>query len=523
MPPNALSRGKMQVMTSIAPGTAANRLLIADLENAVGKQNVVWKPEDLLLYEYDGSIDRAAPRVVVLPGSAQETAECVKVANRHDAFIVPRGAGTGLSGGAVPLRDSVVIGLSRLNRVLEVDVENRVAIVEPGLVNLELSNQVSKFGLYYAPDPSSQKACTIGGNVAENAGGPHCLALGTTTNHVLGLEVVLADGSLLWLGGPNRESTGYDLRGAFVGSEGTFGVVTKVAVRLLRIPEKIHTMLAAFTSLDAASQTVSDIIAAGLVPAALEMMDRVTIDACEPVYHPGYPADAEAVLIVELDGLTEAVTEQSALVETICHKNGASELREADDPAKRADLWATRKGAIGAFGTIAPSYYLVDGVVPRTKLRDVMRQVKAVGDELGLTIGNVFHAGDGNLHPCILFNERERGEVRKVIQAGERILEICVEHGGALSGEHGIGIEKKAYMPLVFTEADMDAMKGLREAFLNPQPEDEQAEATAVGRSATPVSERFNPGKIFPGGASHGEAYGITEHSVRRSRRGDEV
>jgi glycolate oxidase len=517
-------------MTSIASGTTTSRLLIDDLAKTVGERNVVWKPEDLLLYEYDGSIDRAAPRVVVLPGSALETAECVKVANRHDAFIVPRGAGTGLSGGAIPLRDSVVIGLSRLNRVLDVDVENRVAIVEPGLVNLELSNRVEHFGLYYAPDPSSQKACTIGGNVAENAGGPHCLALGTTTNHVIGLEVVLADGTLLWLGGPNRETPGYDLRGAFIGSEGTFGVVTKVAVRLLRIPERIHTVLAAFTSLDAASQTVSDIIAAGIVPAALEMMDRVTIDACEPVYHPGYPSDAEAVLIVELDGLTEAVAEQSALVETICTRNGASELREADEPERRAELWATRKGAIGAFGTIAPSYYLVDGVVPRTKLRQVMREVKAVGDKLGLTIGNVFHAGDGNLHPCILFDERERDEVRKVIQAGERILEICVAYGGALSGEHGIGIEKQAYMPLVFTDADMDAMKALREAFLNPQDEIGDAEKSGVpsgsgsaSKTSTPVSERFNPGKIFPGGANHGEAFGITEHSVRRSGHGDEV
>ncbi len=509
-------------MTSVekaASRATASPSLIADLQAQVGERNVVWKPEDLLLYEYDGSIDRASPRVVVLPGSAEEAAECVKVANRHDACIVPRGAGTGLSGGAIPLRDSVVIGLARLSRILEVDTKNRVAIVEPGLVNIELSNHVEQFGLYYAPDPSSQKACTIGGNVAENAGGPHCLALGTTTNHVLGVEVVLADGTLLWLGGPERESSGYDLRGAFIGSEGTFGIVTKVAVRLLKIPEKIHTTLAAFTSLDAASQTVSDIIGAGIVPAALEMMDRITIDACEPVYHPGYPEDAEAVLIVELDGLTEAVDEQSEIVDRICNSNGASEIREADDPAKRADLWATRKGAIGAFGTIAPSYYLVDGVVPRTKLQEVMRQVRAVGDELGLTIGNVFHAGDGNLHPCILFNERNRDEVLKVIQAGERILEICVEHGGALSGEHGIGIEKQAYMPLVFTEDDMDAMKGLREAFLNP----DHGDSGGDDASATPVSERFNPGKVFPGGASHGEAYGITEHSVRRAGRHDEV
>ncbi len=516
----SLRRGRIVRMTTVAANTTASPALIRDLQQVVGEPNVVWKPEDLHLYEYDGSIDRARPRVVVIPGSAEEAAECVKVANQHDAYIVPRGAGTGLSGGAIPLRDSVVIGLARLNRVLEVDTDNRVAIVEPGLVNLDLSNHVEQFGLYYAPDPSSQRACTIGGNVAENAGGPHCLAQGTTTNHVLGIEVVLADGSLMWLGGPARETAGYDLRGAFIGSEGTFGIVTKVAVRLLPIPEKIHTVLAAFTTLDAASQTVSDIIAAGIVPAALEMMDRVTIDACEPVYHPGYPAEAEAVLIVELDGLTESVDEGYEIVERICNENGAMELREASDPARRADLWATRKGAIGAFGTVAPSYYLVDGVVPRTKLQEVMRQVKAVGDELELTIGNVFHAGDGNLHPCILFNERNVDEVKRVIQAGERILEICVEHGGALSGEHGIGIEKQAYMPLVFTEDDMDAMKGLREAFLNPLHGDEQP-ASETG--STPVSERFNPGKIFPGGANHGEAYGITEHSVRRAHRGDEV
>jgi glycolate oxidase len=512
----------------------------------VGEESVVWRPEDLLLYEYDGSIDRAKPKVVALPGSAREVAECVKVANRHDAYISPRGAGTGLSGGAIPLRDSVVIGLSRLTKVLNVDVENRVAIVEPGLVNLELSNYVAKFGLYYAPDPSSQKACTIGGNVAENAGGPHCLALGTTTNHVLGVEVALADGSLLWLGGEGRETPGYDLRGAFIGSEGTFGIVTKVAVRLLRIPESIHTMLAAFTTLDAASQTVSDIIAAGIVPSALEMMDRVTIDACEPVYHPGYPADAAAVLIVELDGLTEAVEEQSRLVGEICDRNGASELRSADDPVKRAELWATRKGAIGAFGTIAPSYYLVDGVVPRTKLQEVLRQVGEIGAELGLTIGNVFHAGDGNLHPCILFNERNKDEVRKVIEAGERILTLCAEYGGALSGEHGIGIEKQAYMPLVFTDDDMNAMKQLREAFLNPDhgsgpaaaatliptgvhgeaadgAEGSHRPSSSILASPSLISERFNPGKIFPGGANHGEAYGITEHSVRRAHRGDEV
>ncbi len=479
----------------VSNATEISEELIGELVQIVGEEYVIWRSDDLILYEYDGSIDRSAPAAVVLPGDADELAKCVKAANRHEAYIVPRGAGTGLSGGAVPLHDSVVMPVTRLNHVLEVDVENRVAIVEPGLVNIELSQAVAPHGLYYAPDPSSQKACTIGGNVAENAGGPHCLALGVTTNHVLGIEVVLADGERVWLGGETRDCFGYDLRGAFIGSEGTLGIVTKVAVRLMKKPEAVRTMLAAFRSLDDASQTVSDIIAAGMVPSALEMMDRVTIDACEPVYHPGYPDDAEAVLIVELDGLRESVDEDSERVRSICGSNGASEIREAEDEGKRAELWATRKGAIGAFGTIAPNYYLVDGVVPRTKLRDVMRQVREIGEELGLTIGNVFHAGDGNLHPCILFDGRDRGQVRRVIECGERILEACIDAGGALSGEHGIGIEKQAYMPLVFTPEDLATMAKLRPAF--------------------GAGERFNPGKVFPGGAVHGGAYGISEDSFR--------
>ena len=474
--------------------------LIKRLREIVGEEYVIWGSDDLLLYEYDGSIDRSTPGAVVLPGSADELAECVRAAYEHDANIVPRGAGTGLSGGAVPLHDSVVLPVTRLNRVLEVDVENRVAIVEPGLVNIELSEAVAQYGLYYAPDPSSQRACTIGGNVAENAGGPHCLALGVTTNHVLGVEVVLADGEKVWLGGTSRDTVGYDLRGAFIGSEGTLGIVSKVAVRLMRKPEAVLTMLAAFRSLDDASQSVSDIIGAGMVPAAIEMMDRVTIEACEPVYHPGYPDDAEAVLIVELDGLRETVDEQGQRVRDICRANNSSEIREAEDDAKRAELWATRKGAIGAFGTIAPNYYLVDGVVPRTKLRDIMRQVREIGEELGLTIGNVFHAGDGNLHPCILFDGRDKAQVRRVIECGERILAACIDAGGALSGEHGIGIEKQAYMSLVFTEDDMAAMAKLRPAF--------------------GADERFNPGKIFPGGAVHGSAYGISEDAFRATGPG---
>ena len=489
--------------------------LISDLAEIVGDQYVIWKPEDLLVYECDGSIDKATPQAVVLPLTAEEVSAIVRISNRHGAYIVARGAGTSLSGGAVALRNSVVMALTRMTGLIEVDAENRVAIVEPGMINLHLSEQVSHLGLFFAPDPASQKTCTIGGNVAENAGGPHCLALGVTTNHVLGLEVVLADGSLTWLGGSQRESTGYDLRGAFVGSEGTFGIITKIAVRLLPKPETIHSMLAAFKTMDAASQTVTDIIAAGMVPAALEMMDRKTIDAVEPFYHPGYPADAEAVLIIEVDGLKESVEEQTELILRICNDNGAMEIREADDEATRAKLWETRKGAVGAYGAIAPTYYLVDGVVPRTKLREVLRQVDQIAAELNVTIANVFHAGDGNIHPSILFNERNPGEVQQAILAGARILEACVAAGGALSGEHGIGIEKQAYMPLVFTEEDLEAMARLRTAFIGDGDPDD-------GPIGVPsLAERFNPGKVFPGGAVHGEAYGITAPSFRPTGTAD--
>ncbi len=492
-------------MTSKAPASSS---LISDLATIVGDQYVIWKPEDLLVYEYDGSIDKASPQAVVLPSTAEQVSKIVKIANRHGAYIVARGAGTSLSGGAVPLRNSVVIALTRLTALIEVDAVNRVAVVEPGMVNLHLSQKVSHLGLFYAPDPASQKTCTIGGNIGENAGGPHCLALGVTTNHVLGLEVVLADGSMTWLGGTQREAAGYDLRGAFVGSEGTLGIVTKIAVRLLPKPETIHSMLAAFTTMDAASDTVSEIIAAGMVPSALEMMDRNTIDAVEPFYHPGYPAEAQAVLIVEVDGLIESVEEQTETVLAICNKNGAMEIREADDEETRAKLWETRKGAIGAYGTIAPTYYLVDGVVPRTKLREVLQQVDQIAAELNVMVANVFHAGDGNIHPAILFNERNPEEVKQAILAGARILEACVAAGGALSGEHGIGIEKQAYMPLVFNEDDLEAMSRLRIAFIGDSPEDAPISVPSLG-------ERFNPGKVFPGGAIHGEAYGITAESFR--------
>lgn len=462
---------------------------------------MVWRPEDLLVYEYDGSIDKATPLAVVVPANVAQVSAIVRVCQAAEVPLVPRGAGTGLSGGAIALDDSVQLVMSRFRRILSVDVDNRTAIVEPGVVNADLSTHVAQFGLYYVPDPSSQKACTIGGNVAENAGGPHCLAYGVTTNHVLGMEVVLASGEVTWLGGETRETPGYDLRGAFIGSEGMFGIATKVAVRLLPLPEAVQTMVASFRSLDEATQTVSDIIGSGVVPAAIEMIDKVTIAAVEPFYHPGYPPDAEAVLLVEVDGIRETVAEEAAHIEAVCRKNGASDFRSSDDPVRRAELWATRKGAIGAFGNLRPNYYLVDGVVPRTKLQETMRKISDLAAEMDVLIANVFHAGDGNLHPCILFDEREPGAVEKTISAGERILEMCIEAGGALSGEHGIGIEKRAYMGLMYNADDLAAMAGLKSAF--------------------GAGEFFNPLKVFPSGRDlHGAAY---RGAIRRTGTADVI
>ncbi|HIF13610.1 MAG TPA: FAD-binding protein [Dehalococcoidia bacterium] len=452
--------------------------LVRDLEKVVEPTHVVWKPEDLLVYEYDGSIDRNNPGAVVVPATAEQVAEIIKIARKHEVPVVPRGAGTGLSGGAIAMDGAIVLVLTRLNKVLEIDKENRVAIVEPGVVNLELGQAVAPYGLQYVPDPSSQSACTIGGNVGENAGGPHCLAYGVTTNHVLGMEVVLADGTVTWLGGDSREVPGYDLRGVFIGSEGTLGVVTKVAVRLVPIPEAIRTMVAAFSSVEAASETVADIVASGVIPGAVEMIDRLCIEAVEPAFHPGYPEDAQAILLVEVDGLIETVAEQAALVEELCRKHGTTDWRTAEDEVERETLWASRKKALGALGRLAPNYYLIDGVIPPTRLPETMSKINALSDELDIPIANVLHAGDGNLHPCILFDSRDPVQVEKALIAGGRILEMCVEVGGALSGEHGIGLEKQGYLPLVFTDEDLEAMARLKPAF------------GAAGM--------FNPGKIFP-------------------------
>ncbi len=479
---------------------AFERLLFR-LRDVAGERYVVHRPDALIVYEYDGSVDKHLPRAVVVPGTVQELSLCVALCHEVGVAVVPRGSGTGLSGGAVPTEGTVQIVTSRLRSIIEVDAENRIAIVEPGVINADLSIAVESLGLYYVPDPSSQKACSIGGNVAENAGGPHCLAYGVTTNHVTGIEVVLADGSMVWLGGEAREAPGYDLRGAFIGSEGTLGIATKIAVRLIPLPEVIRTMVAVFGSMDEASKSVSEIIAGGIVPAALEMMDRVTIDAVEPTYHPNYPAEAQAVLIIEVDGLRESVDDQSAAIEQICRDNGVASLEASDDTERRAELWAARMGAIGAFGNLMPNYYLVDGVVPRTKLQEVLARVAEIGAEMDVLIANVFHAGDGNLHPCILFDERIPGELERVMDAGGQILKLCIDAGGALSGEHGIGLEKQAYMPLVFTEEDMRSMARLGPAF-----------ATDDG---------FNPSKVFTVG--EGSVSGAKYSKSRRAGTSDVV
>lgn len=459
-------------------GPAEPPAFVQELQRISGEANVLWRPDELRSYEYDGSIDVGHPEAVVLVGSRDEVVAVVKVAARYGKPVVPRGAGTGLSGGAVLTHGGISLGFSRMRRILEVDVANQRAVCEPGVVNLDLTKEVARHGLYYAPDPSSQAACSLGGNVAENSGGAHCLAYGVTTNHVLGLEVVLPDGTLVDISGTATDMPGYDLTGLMVGSEGTFAIVTQVTVRLMRVQEHVRTLLAIYDSVDAASTTTSAIIAAGIIPAALEMMDGLTIEALRRAGHAGLPEDSQAVLIVELEGLREGVEELVVEVERICRSNGARELRSARTASERDRIWKARKGALGALGQIKPNYYLQDGVIPRTRLLEVLRTVAEVSERYQIPIANVFHAGDGNLHPCLIFDQRIPGDTAKVVAAGADILRKCVEVGGTLSGEHGVGLEKQAYMSWVFTEADFDAMLRLKRSF---DPEG-----------------RMNPGKIFP-------------------------
>jgi glycolate oxidase len=463
------------------------RALRRELESIVGAGGVLADPEELLVYESDGlTLFRALADFVVFPRSVQQVSTIVRVANREGVPFVARGAGTGLSGGCLPAEGGIVISLMRMNRVLEVDYDNQIAVVEPGLVNLHLSWTVGPRGYYYAPDPSSQQACTIGGNIANNSGGPHTLKYGVTTNHVLGLEVVMPDGEIVWLGGKTRETPGYDLAGIFVGSEGTFGIATKIVVRILKKPQAVKTVLAVFDEVDQASAAVSAIIARGLVPAAVEMIDRLTIQAVEDAFNCGYPRDAAAALLIELDGIAVGMDAQAERIVAACRESGARDIRVARDEAERQLLWKGRKSAFGAYGRVSPAYMVMDGVIPRTKLPYVVRRVNEIVATHGLRVGNVFHAGDGNLHPNILYDPRKPGEEERVVAAGAEIMKLCAEVGGSISGEHGIGLEKADFMPFIFSAADLALMARLKSAF-NP-------------------GSLCNPGKIFPTHKSCGEA-----------------
>jgi glycolate oxidase len=453
-----------------------NATLLSGIEKIVGRRGLLHQPEDLALYEYDGSQEKARPDAVVFPQSTEHVVRLVSLARAHDVPIVGRGAGTGLSGGAIAREGGIMICFARMNRILELDLANERAVVEPGVVNLDLSLAAQPYGYFYAPDPSSQRACTIGGNVAENAGGPHTLAYGVTTNHVLGLEAVLPDGTVIHTGTAGR----YDLTGLLTGSEGTMALITRIEVRLMRQPEAVKTILAIYDRAEDAGGTVAEITARAITPVALEMLDGVMLRMVEEATHAGYPMDAAAVLLIELEGLREQVEEQTDQIRDTCLSCRAREFRVARSAEERDLLWKGRKNAFGAVGRVSPSYYVQDGVVPRTRIADTLLHIGKVGRDCGLTISNIFHAGDGNMHPIILFNSRVAGEFQKAIHAGEDILRYCVSVGGSITGEHGVGMEKMSLMPDLFSQESLDMMRKLKELF---DPE-----------------LRLNPGKVLPTG-----------------------
>jgi len=459
------------------------------LRQIVGEQYVLTDPADLLLYAYDASLHAGRPEVVVLPDSTAQVAGVVALAHAEGLPLTPRGGGTNLSGGSVASRGGIVLALSRMRRILEIDIPNQRAVVEAGVYNLALQQALAARGYLFAPDPASQKVSTMGGNVGENAGGPHCLKYGVTTNHIMGLKVVQPDGSVIELGGKAPDFPGYDLIGLMVGSEGTLGIVTEITVRIMPQPETIKTLLAVFEDLTDAGQSVSDIIAAGIIPATLEMMDQMVIQAIEAATPAGYPVDAQAVLIIELDGLRDDMERQIAEITAICNRNKAREVKIAQTAADRDRLWAGRRGAFGAVGRIRPAYLVNDGTVPRTALPAVLRKVREIGQRYNLPIGNVFHAGDGNLHPLILFDPKEQGIKELVERAGSEIMAACVSAGGTITGEHGVGLEKIHGMPLIASEPALEAMRWVKDAFdpwglTNPDkilPDDEgHAEPEAV-------------------------------------------
>jgi len=456
--------------------SAAKQKLIALL----GPHGYLDRPEDLTLYEYDGSVEKGRPEMVVFPRSTEDVVAIVKITGEYGIPVVGRGAGTGLSGGAIPREGGVVVGFARMNRILEIDLENERAVVEPGVVNLDITLAVQSQGFFYAPDPSSQRACTMGGNVAENAGGPHTLAYGVTTNHVLGLEFVLPDGTVVTTGGKETELPGYDLTGLLTGSEGTMALVTKVMVRLMRKPEMVKTILAIYDREEDCGATVAEITARAIVPVAVEMLDGVMLRMVEEATHAGYPMDAAAVLLIELEGLRETVEEQVVQIREVCQSCRAREVRVAKSADERELLWKGRKNAFGAVGRVSPFYYVQDGVVPRTQIAPTLSVIAAVGRKYGLTISNIFHAGDGNMHPIILFDARKPGDLDKARAAGAEILEHCLSVGGSITGEHGVGMEKNEMMARQFRPETLETMGAFKRLF---DPEN-----------------RLNPGKMLPTG-----------------------
>ena len=458
--------------------------LMSDLMDLLGKKNVLTDATALSVYECDAAPSfKALPDVVVFADSTQQVSDIVKLANKHNTPFIARGGGTGLSGGMLSVQGGIIIALNRMDRILEVDIENEYAVVEPGVVNLLLSQAVQKYGYHYAPDPSSQKACTIGGNIAENSGGPHTLKYGVTSDHILGMEVVMPDGEIIVLGGEVEDVPGYDLRGLMIGSEGTFGIVTKATVKLTRNPQAYQTALAVFDNMDDASNAVSTIIGNGIIPAALEMMDSLVIKALEEAFQFGFPLDAEAILIVELDGIKAGMQNQTDRIIDIFEQHQAREVNYAKDDEERQELWKARKSAFGSFGRLAPNYITQDGVVPRTTLPKVLRRISEISEKYQIAIANVFHAGDGNIHPIVLFDERDADQCERVEHVNKEILTVCAEAGETITGEHGIGVEKMDYMPLIFSRADIQIMKDVKEIF-NP-------------------TGLCNPGKIFPTEASY--------------------
>lgn len=453
--------------------------VVRELARIVGPHNVLNERNEVLVYECDGyTLQREVPDAVVLPGSTEEVAQIVSLLHKEGIPFVPRGAGTSLSGATVPLGGGVIISLARMKRILDVDLRNRRAVVEAGIVNAWVSRAVEDKGYHFAPDPSSQTACTIGGNVATNSGGPHTLKYGVTVNHILGLKVVLPDGEIVEFGGSCLEGPSYDLTGLFVGSEGTLGLATEMTLNLVPLPQSYRTLLAVYETVEEACQTVSDVIEKGIVPAAMEIMDQLIIQAVEEAFHFGFPLDAGAVLIIELDGLEAGLDAQVEAVKAICTANRAVDIREASDPRSRAHLWAARKKAFGAAGRLANSYVTQDGVVPRVQLPEILRRVYAAGEKYNLRVANVFHAGDGNIHPLILYNPLDPDEVHRVVKCSDEILRACIELGGTVTGEHGIGIEKIGHMSLVFNDVDLEVMTEVRTVF-NPH-------------------NLANPGKLLP-------------------------